>query len=162
MAPDQDHCGNETETAPTPRLRPAVVLYTCVMLTAIHSIVLGGCIYLFTEQFYERAFRAPIENFFFVRQAGVFLLCLGLFYLYPLINLQRYHRLVMMAAVTKVIAVAFLLTNRQQCVSPASIDAAMLVDGFMAVVLIGTYATCRAKGALQTDRPRESTHDRDR
>ena len=147
MTSDQERCREQTEAGTAPRLRLTVVLYTCVLLTAVHSIVLGGCIYLFTDQFYDRAFRVPIENFFFVRQAGVFLLCLGLFYLYPLINLKRYHRLVMMAAITKLIAVIFLLTNGKYSPAPASIDAAMFVDGFMAVVLTFTYAICRAKRA---------------
>jgi hypothetical protein len=114
-------------------------LAVVVLLVALHSVVLGSFIYLFTESFYRIIFHAQVENLFFVRQSGLFLFCLGLFYLAPLTDLQKKYRLVPIVIVTKVLAVLFLVTNAHITRNPANIFLAAFLDGLMALILIVLY-----------------------
>lgn len=114
-------------------------LAVIVFLVALHSVVLGSFIYFFTGTFYRIIFHGQVEDFFFVRQSGLFLFCLGLFYFAPLTDLQRKYRLVSIIITTKVLAVIFLVTNAQVARSPANIFLAAFLDGLMAVLLIVFY-----------------------
>lgn len=110
-----------------------------ILLIALHSIVLGVFIFFFTEFFYRIFFNADMENFFFVRQSGLFLFCLGLFYCAPLTDLAGRHRLIVAIVLTKVAAVLFLLTHAEAAANPAIILLAAVVDGGMALLLTAVY-----------------------
>lgn len=112
-------------------------------LVGIHSILLGLSIYFFTEIFYKVFFAAKIENFFFVRQSGIFLFLIGLFYLYPLFNLKNLYSLVLLVIFSKTVAVLFLITNAQLTTAPAMIYLAAFFDGLMGAVLTVVYVQCR-------------------
>jgi len=112
-------------------------------LVGIHSILLGLSIYFFTEIFYKVFFAAKIENFFFVRQSGIFLFLIGLFYLYPLFNLRNLYSLVLLVIFSKTVAVLFLITNAQLTTAPAMIYLAAFFDGLMGAVLTVVYVQCR-------------------
>lgn len=114
-------------------------LYVSILLMGLHSMFLGIFIFFFTEFFYRLFFLADIENFFFVRQAGLFLFCLGLFYLASLKNMQKNFHLVEVIATTKVLAVLFLVSNGHIATFPTIIYLAALGDGLMAVLLIILY-----------------------
>lgn len=107
-----------------------------VLLVATHSVLLGLFIFLFTVPFYQFFFGAEIENFFFVRQSGLFLLCLGLFYYIPLLDLQRYSPLVIVIIITKVFAVIFLGFHAQYAPRTWVVVLAALIDGSMATFLL--------------------------
>lgn len=106
-----------------------------ILLVGLHSISLGIFIYFFTELFYRFFFHTGVENIFFVRQAGLFLFCLGLFYLSLLTDLKRMHRLAMVVISTKVLAVIFLVTNAHFTVCPTMIYLSAAGDGCMAFLL---------------------------
>jgi hypothetical protein len=112
-------------------------------LVGIHSILLGLSIYFFTEIFYKVFFAAKIENFFFVRQSGIFLFLIGLFYLYPLFNLKNLYSLILLVIFSKTVAVLFLITNAQLTTAPAMIYLAAFFDGLMGAVLTVVYVQCR-------------------
>jgi len=65
-------------------------LSVLVLLIGLHSLFLGIFIFFFTELFYDLFFSAEIENFFFVRQAGLFLFCLGLFNLAIIVKMKSH------------------------------------------------------------------------
>jgi len=127
------------------RLMPSRVqaLALCLLLVGAHSLILGTFIYFFTERFYSILFQAPVENLFFVRQSGLFLCCLGLFYLAPLVNLQARHRLVNIIIVTKILAVLFLAANAALTPWPLIIYLTALGDGCMAILLFSFYHRAR-------------------
>ncbi|MEI6206095.1 MAG: hypothetical protein WCP20_04880 [Desulfuromonadales bacterium] len=110
-----------------------------VFLIGMHSLVLGGSIYFFTESFYSLFFHARIENLFFVRQSGLFLFCTGMFYFCPLFDLKERHRMVMVIILIKVLAVLFLITNARSSASPPIILLAAAGDGCMALLLAFFY-----------------------
>ena len=114
-----------------------------VFLVGAHSVLLGLGIYFFTDIFYEVFFSASVENIFFVRQSGIFLFLAGLFYLYPLINLQKLYNLILLVIFSKFTAVYFLLANAKFTISPAMIYLAAFFDGLMGLFLIFTYMNCR-------------------
>jgi hypothetical protein len=114
---------------------PALILF----LVGMHSILLGLTIYFFTDFFYRVFFATAIENIFFVRQSGIFLALIGLFYLYPLLNLRTLYNLILLVIVSKIVAVIFLITNAGYTASPLMIYLAAFFDGFMALVLAGVY-----------------------
>lgn len=124
------------------------VLHVVVLLVGVHSLVLGAWIYFGTGGFYRLFFATDVENFFFVKQAGLFLFCLGLYYLWPLVDIRKYHRAVAIAVVTKLLAVAFLLSNAGLTAAPGTILLVALVDGLMATLLAVSYVICRAKGVI--------------
>jgi len=112
------------------------LLYACILFVGLHSILLGLFIYIFTPTFYDLFFSAPPENIFFVRQSGVFLFCLGVYYLLPLLNFKYLYNMVLFTVFTKIVAVLFLVANASLTLSPPAIYAAALADGIMATILI--------------------------
>ncbi|MDH4319733.1 MAG: hypothetical protein OEV64_15225 [Desulfobulbaceae bacterium] len=110
-------------------------LYLSVLAIGLHSILLGGFIYFFTDNFYRFFFAASPENLFFVRQSGVFLFLLGVAYTFPLIRLEKRIYLIKFIIFTKIIAVLFLLINADLSRSPTAIYLAALGDGIMVIVL---------------------------
>jgi hypothetical protein len=110
-----------------------------VLLVGIHSLILGIFIFFFTESFYRLFFQAKIENFFFVRQAGLFLFCLGLFNIAVLKEIRKYYSFIKVIIATKVLAFLFLMSNGHLAVWPPIIFLAALGDGLMALVLIYLY-----------------------
>jgi len=130
---------HEIELLPS-RLR---TLTYCIFLVGIHSLVLGTLLYFFTGRFYSLLFDAAIEAPFFVRQSGLFLCCLGLFYLAPLVDLQARHRLVSIIIVTKILAVLFLVVNAGLTPRPGIIYLTAVGDGCMAILLFFLYRWAR-------------------
>ncbi len=114
-------------------------LSVLVLLIGLHSLFLGIFIFFFTELFYQFFFSADIENFFYVRQAGLFLFCLGLFNLAILRDMKRYHYFVKVIIATKVLAFLFLVSHAHLAAWPPIIFAAAVGDGLMALVLIFFY-----------------------
>jgi hypothetical protein len=110
-------------------------LSVCIFLVGVHSLVLGVCIFFFTEPFYDFFFGVEIENFFFVKQAGLFIFCVGMFYFAPLKDLNKQHRAVDLIIITKTLAVLFLITNAHLVIRPEVIILAAVGDGIMAVLL---------------------------
>ncbi|MEJ2477278.1 MAG: hypothetical protein P8Y40_07225 [Desulfobacterales bacterium] len=107
-----------------------------VLLVGLHSVLLGMFIFFFTERFYMFFFGVMINNPFFVRQAGLFLFCLGLFYLLPIKDLRHRHRVIDIIIVTKFLAVLFLLSHAYWAPRPAAIFLAAVLDAAMAILLI--------------------------
>ena len=114
-------------------------LSVLVLLIGLHSLLLGIFIFFFTELFYDLFFSAEIENFFFVRQAGLFLFCLGLFTLAIVVEMKRYYYFVKVIIVAKSLAFLFLVSHAHLAVWPPIIYAAAVGDGLMALVLIFFY-----------------------
>jgi hypothetical protein len=114
-------------------------LSVLVLLTGLHSLFIGIFIFFFTELFYRLFFSAEIENFFFVRQAGLFLFCLGLFNLAILKDMNRHFYFVKVIIATKALAFLFLVSHAHLAAWPPIIYAASVGDGFMALVLIFFY-----------------------
>jgi len=106
-----------------------------LLLVGIHSLILGVFIFSFTEWFYSRFFFAQIDNFFFVRQAGLFLFCLGLFNIAIFKNIKQNRHLIKTVIATKCLAFIFLCTNAYLTPWPPIIYVAALGDGMMAVAL---------------------------
>ena len=111
-------------------------LYFCILFVGLHSLALGIFIFFFTSEFYTLFFGVNVENFFFVKQAGLFLFCLGLFYLVPLVDLRKNHYQVDVIILTKLFAVAFLLNNMGRVPRPSSIILAAICDAVMGSMLI--------------------------
>jgi hypothetical protein len=132
-------------TSPTALL---TLLYVVILLVGVHSLVLGAWIYFGTGGFYRLFFATEVENFFFVKQAGLFLFCLGLFYLWPLVDIRKHHRAVAMTVLTKLLAVAFLLSSARLTAAPATIVLVALGDGLMAALLAISYVACKARGVI--------------
>ena len=118
---------------------PSLILF----LVGAHSILLGLTIFFFTEFFYKVFFAVNIENIFFVRQSGIFLFLIGLFYLYPLFNLKDNYNLILLTVVSKGVAVLFLISNAHLTSAPAMIYLAAFFDGLMGAVLTIVYVQCR-------------------
>jgi len=114
-------------------------LSVLVLLIGLHSLFLGIFIFFFTELFYDLFFLAEIDNFFFVRQAGLFLFCLGLFNLAIIVEMKRYYYFVKVIIATKALAFLFLISHAHFAAWPPIIYAAAVGDGLMAVVLIFFY-----------------------
>jgi len=125
----------EIRSAPT-KVQHLSVL---VLLIGLHSLFLGIFIFFFTELFYDLFFSAEIENFFFVRQAGLFLFCLGLFNLAIIVKMKRYYYFVKVIIATKSLAFLFLVSHAHLAAWPPIIFAAAIGDGLMALVLIFFY-----------------------
>lgn len=123
---------------------PSLILF----LVGVHSILLGLIIYFATDFFYNVFFKASVDNIFFVRQSGIFLFLAGLFYLYPLINIKKFHNIIFLVIFSKMTAVYFLLANAKFTPAPAMIYLASFFDGLMAMVLIWVYFKFRRSLAL--------------
>ncbi|MEJ2137343.1 MAG: hypothetical protein P8X86_19120 [Desulfofustis sp.] len=115
------------------------VLKIIVFCVGVHSVALGTVIYFFTSSFYQFFLGEPIANPFFVRQSGIFLFLIGLFYLFPLTNINRYHQFIILSIVSKVFAVAFLLSNAHLTPFPPMIYLTAVIDGLMAIALATPY-----------------------
>ena len=115
------------------------------LFIGLHSIVLGLVIYFFTDFFYQQFFAAAVENIFFVRQSGIFLFLAGLFYLYPLIDLENLYNLLLLVIFSKFTAVYFLAANARFTLAPQMIYLAALFDGLMGCALIFVYLGCKKK-----------------
>jgi hypothetical protein len=138
----------EMQANRAPPVAVLTMLHVVILLVGLHSLALGAWIYFGTGGFYRLFFATEVENFFFVKQAGLFLFCLGLFYLWPLVGIKKYHRAIAIAVLTKVLAVAFLLSNAGLAAAPATIVLVAVVDGLMAALLAISYAVCKAKGVI--------------
>ena len=110
-------------------------LSVLVLLIGLHSLFLGIFIFFFTELFYDLFFSAEIENFFFVRQAGLFLFCLGLFNLAIIVKMKSHYYFVKVIIATKALAFLFLVSHAHLAAWPPIIFAAAIGDGLMALVL---------------------------
>ena len=125
--------------------RTLAYLFLTVLFVAAHSFFLGAFIYFFTEVFYSVFFAPELENIFFVRQSGLFLMLSALFYLYPLIDFSNNRGIVPLIIVSKCAAVIFLLTNARSTSAPTMLFLAALGDGTMALLLAFYYRACRQK-----------------
>jgi hypothetical protein len=123
-----------------------------LLSVGIHSILLGCLIYFFTDFFCRIFFSGHMENIFFIRQAGVFLFLMGIFYLYPLADLKNSYNFILLAAFSKVTAVYFLLANAKFAPSPKMIYLTAFFDFLMAVVFIFVYQNCRKEFAANKDK----------
>jgi hypothetical protein len=128
-----------------PAAWPLRLLYIAVLLVGIHSVVLGGWIYVSPNGFCQLLLGADPADLFFVRQAGLFLVCLGLFYVSPLLDFRRLHGLVVLIIVTKALAVVFLASNAGHSPSPHMIHLTALGDGGMGLALLVCYVVFRRR-----------------
>ena len=122
--------------------RTVTFLKFVVLCVGLHSVTLGAGIYFFTGTFYQFFLGEPITNPFFVRQSGLFLFLIGLFYLFPLTNINGYHKFIALTIVSKVFAVIFLITNAHLTPYPPMIFLTAVIDGFMAIALAFPYYLC--------------------
>ena len=116
-------------------LNVSVLLRVTLFLVGLHSVILGGVIYFYTVPFYQFFFSVDPDNLFFIKQSGLFLFLAGLFYLTPVINMNRYKIIIGLVIFSKITAVTFLLSNAHLTLSPKMIYLAALGDGFMATAL---------------------------
>ena len=116
-------------------LNVPVLLRATLFLVGLHSVILGGTIYFFTVPFHQFFFAVDPDNFFFIKQSGVFLFLAGLFYLIPVKDLKRFKLLVVLVVFSKVTAVAFLLRNAHLTPAPPMVYLAALGDGLMATTI---------------------------
>ncbi len=116
-------------------LNVSVLLRVTLCLVGLHSAVLGVIIYFFTVSFYQFFFSIDPDNFFFIKQSGIFLFLIGLFYLIPVMDMERYKLLIVLVVFSKVTAVAFLLENAHLTPSPPILYLAALGDGLMAAAI---------------------------
>lgn len=121
-------------------------LFWSVLLIGLHSMTIGIFIFFFTETFYKIFFLAEIENFFFVRQAGLFLFCLGFFNVAVLSDLEKNIFFVKVIIATKCLAFLFLVFQAHLSVHPFIIYVASLGDGAMAVLLMVLLRRAGVKG----------------
>lgn len=112
------------------------LLFWAVLLIGVHSIAIGTFIFFFTETFYRIFFLAEIQNMFFVRQAGLFLFCLGLFNLSILRCIHDSIFLVKVTIATKYLAFLFLAFQAHLSAHPFIIYMAALGDGSMGLALM--------------------------
>ncbi len=150
---NQDHIGTLAaveESAPDVDKR-IKRLGVCVFLVGLHSLTLGSFIFFFTDAFYKFFFGVEVDNLFLIKQAGLFLFCLGLFYMVPIRDLVNKHRIVDLIIVTKVLAVLFLVTNAWLVAKPGPILLAALGDGIMGTMLI--FCSLTAGLFLKKERP---------
>ena len=129
------------------------ILKIVVLCVGVHSVVLGAVIYFFTSSFYQFFLGEPIANPFFVRQSGIFLFLIGLFYLFPLTNIHSYHQFIILTIVSKVFAVLFLLTNAHLTPHPPMILLTAVIDGLMAIALFIPYFFCLKRDMLGQTSP---------
>jgi len=112
-----------------------LLLRGVLLIVGVHSLLLGSTIYFFTTPFYQFFFGVDPENFFFVKQAGLFLFLMGFFYLLPAFNLERFKPVIFLIVFSKAIAVAFLILNAHLTPSTLMIYLAALGDGAMATAI---------------------------
>jgi len=127
---------------------PVKILQIMVLCVGLHSVALGTIIYFFTDNFYTLLLGKPIADIFFVRQAGLFLFLSGLFYLFPLKDIHSYHQLILLAILSKTLAVIFLTTNAHLTPSAPMIMLTAASDGSMAIALTIAYFLCLNRDLL--------------
>jgi len=110
-----------------------------LLLVGVHSLLLGFFIFFMTDFFYELFFSTQVVNPFFVKQAGLFLILMGFFYLFPLTNLEKLSRVTLVTITTKICAVTFLAVNASDSPAPLMIYLAGFGDGCMAIALSVAY-----------------------
>ncbi len=113
------------------------ILRVAIFLVGVHSILLGSIIYFFTVPFYQFFFSVDPDNYFFIKQAGIFLFLMGFFYLLPVLGIERYKYVLFLVVFSKLVAVGFLLINANLAPSPFMIYLAALGDASMAIVITG-------------------------
>ena len=96
-------------------------------------------IFFMTDFFYELFFSTQVVNPFFVKQAGLFLILMGFFYLFPLTNLEKLSRVTLVTIITKICAVTFLVVYANDSPAPFMIYLAGFGDACMAIALSVTY-----------------------
>lgn len=111
------------------------ILRITLLFVGVHSILLGCSIYFFTAPFYQLFFSVEPDNIFFIKQSGLFLFLIGLFYLVPVIDLPRYQIIIYLVILSKIAAVIFLVRNAYLTPSPTMIYLAAVGDGIMATAL---------------------------
>ena len=111
------------------------LLRITLSFVGVHSIILGCSIYFFTTPFYQLFFSVEPDNFFFIKQSGLFLILAGLFYLVPVMDLAGYQLIIFLVIVSKIAAVIFLVRNAYLTPSPAMVYLAAVGDGVMAMAL---------------------------
>ena len=116
-------------------LNVSVLLRITLFLVGVHSVMFGVTIYFFTVPFHQFFFSVDPDNYFFVKQSGLFMFLMGLFYLIPVKNIKHYKLLIALVVFSKVTAVAFLLKNAHLTSSPPVIYLAALGDGLMATAI---------------------------
>ena len=116
-------------------LNVSVLLRITLFLVGVYSVMFGVTIYFFTVPFHQFFFSVDPNNVFFVKQSGVFLFLMGLFYLIPAMNMKHYKLLIALVVFSKVTAVAFLLKNAHLTPSPPVFYLAALGDGLMATAI---------------------------
>ena len=117
-----------------------------IVLVGLHSVLLGLFIIFFSGSFSELFIQTKEEYFFFIRQSGIFIVLLGLFYLFPLINLKKYYPVVFLTIFNKVVAVLFLIGSVSYFEDWRNIVWAAGFDGSMALVLSVSLFICKRKG----------------
>ena len=125
--------------------RSLAYLLLTVVFVSIHSFSLGFFIYFFPDLFYALFFSQPVENIFFVKQSGLFLILSALFYLFPLCDLRTNSKFIPLIIVSKCVAVLFLLTNARFTPVPTLLFLAALGDGVMALLLGINYWNCKGE-----------------
>ena len=123
----------------TKRIQITLLLRGALLFVAVHSLLLGGTIYFLTTPFYQFFFGVDPENFFFVKQSGLFLSLMGFFYLLPVFDLERFKSVIFLIVFSKVVAVTFLILNAHLTPSAFMIYLAALGDGAMATALVVLY-----------------------
>ncbi len=116
-------------------LNVSVLLRVTLLLVGLHSVVLGVIVYFFTSQFYQFFFSVDPDNFFFIKQSGLFLFLEGLFYLIPLIDMKHYQLVIVVIIFSKAVAATFLIGNAYMTPAPPVLYLAALGDGLMAMAL---------------------------
>ena len=93
------------------------------------QFILVRCLFItFSLQF------SPII-LFFVKQSGVFLFLIGLFYFSPLVDFERHRTLILLIVFSKLTAVIFLLINDHLTPKPSMILLAAAIDALMAAAI---------------------------
>jgi hypothetical protein len=118
---------------------------------AVHSLLLGGVIYFFTIHFYQFFFSVDPDNFFFIKQSGLFLFLSGLFYLIPVKDMKRYRLVIAPVVFSKIAAVTFLISNAHMTPSSLMIYLAALGDGLMATAILVLTLVCYKNKAYPFD-----------
>ncbi len=123
-------------------LNVSVLLRVTLLLVGVHSVMFGVTIYFFTVPFQQFFFSVDPDNSFFVKQSGVFLFLMGLFYLIPVKNMKHYKLLIALVVFSKVTAVTFLLKNAHLTPSPLMVYLAAFGDGLMATAISTFTVLC--------------------
>lgn len=123
----------------------SLIMKWTIFLVGLHSIILGLTIYFATVPFYHFFFEVEPANPFFVKQSGVFLFLIGLFYLAPLVDFEKHNNLILLIVFSKITAVLFLLINDHLTPAPSMILLAAAGDALMAAAISLLIFLCYKK-----------------